>query len=457
MSDPAACERMAQAAHRRLRPHRHPRQQRRDLDLAGPDAVRGAVGRGVEAGVRRQCARHVPRHPCGQPRTCAPPSTGGSSTWPPAPRSRACPFFLHYVASKGAVLAMTEALAKELGGDNILVNTVAPGFTMSDGVLANPTQVQPLQEVSAKARVLARDQFPEDIVGAVLSSPARSASFITGQSLVVDGGAYFNYRGTAGRRASRAPTARHGRAAGRARAGASITSIDDAALEHSTRGAVHASERPRARAVVRACAHAPSADAMLSAPIESTRVSERLDPLRPCRLPARRRRLPARPPGTRASASCCTARSASTPQGRLAHYGPLEAWFEPGPEPVFAAASETEPTAFVRCMVLPGRAAREALDPLRARRGRRQAQAAGVHGLRRRAARVTAVARSERRGGRLLADQLVVHGLRAGVLRPRRELPAAAGRPLRPPGHGCAWSPAATRPRPPTPPRRAAS
>ena len=41
--------------------------------------------------------------------------------------------------------------------------------------------------------------------------------------------------------------------------------------------------------------------------------------------------------------------------GRSTSYGPLEAWFEPGPEPVFAAASETEPTAFVRCMVLPGR------------------------------------------------------------------------------------------------------
>jgi hypothetical protein len=39
--------------------------------------------------------------------------------------------------------------------------------------------------------------------------------------------------------------------------------------------------------------------------------------------------------------------------GTSESYGPLEAWFEPGPEPVFAAASETEPTAFVRCMVLP--------------------------------------------------------------------------------------------------------
>jgi NAD(P)-dependent dehydrogenase (short-subunit alcohol dehydrogenase family) len=102
------------------------------------------------------------------------------------------PFFLHYVASKGAVIAMTRVLAKELGGDNVLVNTIAPGFTLSDGVLSNPTQVEQLQEVSAKARVLVRDQYPEDIVGAVLFFASEQSSFITGQSLVVDGGAYFN-------------------------------------------------------------------------------------------------------------------------------------------------------------------------------------------------------------------------------------------------------------------------
>jgi NAD(P)-dependent dehydrogenase (short-subunit alcohol dehydrogenase family) len=102
------------------------------------------------------------------------------------------PLFLHYVASKGAVIAMTRALAKELGADNVLVNTVAPGFTMSDGVLANPVQVEQLQELSAKARVLVRDQHPEDIVGAVLFFACDDSAFITGQSLVVDGGAYFN-------------------------------------------------------------------------------------------------------------------------------------------------------------------------------------------------------------------------------------------------------------------------
>jgi NAD(P)-dependent dehydrogenase (short-subunit alcohol dehydrogenase family) len=102
------------------------------------------------------------------------------------------PFFLHYVASKGAVIAMTRALAKELGGDNVLVNTIAPGFTLSDGVLGNPVQVEQLQDVSAKARVLVRDQYPEDVVGAVLFFAGDESSFITGQSLVVDGGAYFN-------------------------------------------------------------------------------------------------------------------------------------------------------------------------------------------------------------------------------------------------------------------------
>ena len=102
------------------------------------------------------------------------------------------PFLLHYVASKGAVVAMTKALAKELGGDGILVNCVAPGFTMSDGVHANPVQIEKLQEVSVAARVIRRDQLPEDVVGAVVFLCSPGAAFITGQSLVVDGGAFFN-------------------------------------------------------------------------------------------------------------------------------------------------------------------------------------------------------------------------------------------------------------------------
>ena len=102
------------------------------------------------------------------------------------------PFLLHYVTSKGAVVTMTRAIAKEVAGDGILINTVAPGFTMSDGVLANQVQIDQLQEISLKARLVQRDQFPSDIVGAVAFFCSPDADFITGQSLVVDGGAYFN-------------------------------------------------------------------------------------------------------------------------------------------------------------------------------------------------------------------------------------------------------------------------
>lgn len=102
------------------------------------------------------------------------------------------PFLLHYVGSKGAVVAITRALAKELGAAGILVNAVAPGFTLSDGVKANPAQLERLQEASVKARVIARDQFPADIVGAVSFFASADAAFITGQTLVVDGGAYFH-------------------------------------------------------------------------------------------------------------------------------------------------------------------------------------------------------------------------------------------------------------------------
>lgn len=102
------------------------------------------------------------------------------------------PFMLHYVASKGAVLGLTRSLAKELGPAKILVNGVAPGFTLSDGVKANEAQLEKLVEVSRNARSLARDQLPEDITGAVAFFLSGQASFITGQTLVVDGGSYFH-------------------------------------------------------------------------------------------------------------------------------------------------------------------------------------------------------------------------------------------------------------------------
>jgi len=102
------------------------------------------------------------------------------------------PFLLHYTTSKGAVVALTRALAKEVGVDNILVNAIAPGFTLSDGVLANEVLLKSAREIAAKGRTLVRDQYPEDLVGAVKFFAGPDSSFITGQTLVIDGGAYFH-------------------------------------------------------------------------------------------------------------------------------------------------------------------------------------------------------------------------------------------------------------------------
>jgi NAD(P)-dependent dehydrogenase (short-subunit alcohol dehydrogenase family) len=105
---------------------------------------------------------------------------------------RGVPFLLHYVTSKGAIVALTRSLAKELGRDDILVNCVAPGFTMSDGVREHPEVIEALQQVSVSARTLQRDQVPEDVVGAVVFLCGPGATFVTGQTIVIDGGQYFH-------------------------------------------------------------------------------------------------------------------------------------------------------------------------------------------------------------------------------------------------------------------------
>jgi NAD(P)-dependent dehydrogenase (short-subunit alcohol dehydrogenase family) len=105
---------------------------------------------------------------------------------------RGVPFLLHYVTSKGAIVALTRALAKELGKDGIHVNCVAPGFTMSDGVKSHPEVIEKLRDVSVSSRTIQRDQVPEDVVGAVVFLCTSAADFITGQTMVIDGGQYFH-------------------------------------------------------------------------------------------------------------------------------------------------------------------------------------------------------------------------------------------------------------------------
>lgn len=94
---------------------------------------------------------------------------------------------LHYVASKGAVIAMSRSMARELASDNICVNTISPGLTMSEGVLANPGW-EPFRKSLLTVKMIQRDMQPHDLVGTALFLATEDSDFVTGQSINVDGG-----------------------------------------------------------------------------------------------------------------------------------------------------------------------------------------------------------------------------------------------------------------------------
>jgi NAD(P)-dependent dehydrogenase (short-subunit alcohol dehydrogenase family) len=98
------------------------------------------------------------------------------------------PNLLHYVTSKGAILAFTRALAREVGGDGICVNTLAPGLVLSEGVIENADLKDKLTGPVIASRAIKRDQLPEDLVAPLLFLVSDDCAFMTGETVVVDGG-----------------------------------------------------------------------------------------------------------------------------------------------------------------------------------------------------------------------------------------------------------------------------
>jgi NAD(P)-dependent dehydrogenase (short-subunit alcohol dehydrogenase family) len=98
------------------------------------------------------------------------------------------PMWLHYVSSKGAIIAMTRALARELGDDRITVNALAPGFTLTEASL---DLIENAAEYGVARGAIKRAAAPHDMVGAALFLASTHAAFMTGQTLIVDGGRQF--------------------------------------------------------------------------------------------------------------------------------------------------------------------------------------------------------------------------------------------------------------------------
>jgi len=94
------------------------------------------------------------------------------------------PNYIHYVGSKGAVIAMTRAMANELGQHQVCVNSLSPGFTMTEGRQAP----QDFVDMVNSQRAFKRTEVESDLVGTLLYLASPDSDFVTGQMIIVDGG-----------------------------------------------------------------------------------------------------------------------------------------------------------------------------------------------------------------------------------------------------------------------------
>jgi NAD(P)-dependent dehydrogenase (short-subunit alcohol dehydrogenase family) len=98
------------------------------------------------------------------------------------------PHMLHYVTSKGAIVAFTRALSRELGEHGIAVNTLAPGLVLSDTGVENTAHHDEMRAPVRNSRAFKRDMLPEDLLGALVFLASSDSDFITGQTIAVAGG-----------------------------------------------------------------------------------------------------------------------------------------------------------------------------------------------------------------------------------------------------------------------------
>ncbi len=105
---------------------------------------------------------------------------------------KGAPGMLHYIASKGAILSMTRSLATEFGDDNVLVNCVSPGLTMTESVVAADHITGHFQEFAMSSRVLKRAATAEDVANAIFFFASADSAFVTGQTITADGGSVFH-------------------------------------------------------------------------------------------------------------------------------------------------------------------------------------------------------------------------------------------------------------------------